>query len=460
MKKKAFPTALMSSRLAIELQRFMKGLFLSKYFAFFLFGLTSLPVRAEAPLLDFWKEATPQELPFAEEWLVEKEEGGLTWKEFYFTSQMVDGTPYRIYAIYAAPTGRSGLPAVLHIHGAGDSADPATVRWWAEHGYAALSFDWMANPGGRKPPGARYSNLGGDTELEPKQFLFAIPPERSRIHISLIAARRALSWLSERPEIDRTRIGVEGVSWGGFQSLILAAIDPRVKATVDVYGMGFFQGTNLNGGCFGLTGPLQSFPKEQQQDWLTHFDPQNYLERIKTPVFLATGTNDMFFWFPLIEKTFTALPGEKALWVEPNVNHSLHFPDRPRLLTQAAGWFNRELLGQGPPPPVLNLEEVSPSRVGFHVKTEPDRIATARINYLWLDKEPVGGSIGVYWNKTSKWEAVPASAEGVAKETWSAPLSQPPVEAQYVTCYATVETTEGLIFSSVAQTVPLSEKKN
>jgi dienelactone hydrolase len=45
---------------------------------------------------------------------------------------------------------------------------------------------------------------------------------------------RTLDYLASRPEVDRRRIGCIGLSVGGYRSFLLAALDPRIKAAVDV----------------------------------------------------------------------------------------------------------------------------------------------------------------------------------------------------------------------------------
>ena len=45
---------------------------------------------------------------------------------------------------------------------------------------------------------------------------------------------RALDWLVERPEVDRSRIATLGISMGSTMAWWLAALDERVKVTVDI----------------------------------------------------------------------------------------------------------------------------------------------------------------------------------------------------------------------------------
>ena len=51
---------------------------------------------------------------------------------------------------------------------------------------------------------------------------------------------RTLDYLASRPEVDRQRLGCVGLSVGGYRSFLLAALDRRIKAAVDVGWMTSF----------------------------------------------------------------------------------------------------------------------------------------------------------------------------------------------------------------------------
>jgi dienelactone hydrolase len=51
---------------------------------------------------------------------------------------------------------------------------------------------------------------------------------------------RTLDYLASRPEVDRDRLACVGLSVGGYRSFMLAALDPRIKAAVDVGWMTSF----------------------------------------------------------------------------------------------------------------------------------------------------------------------------------------------------------------------------
>ncbi len=51
---------------------------------------------------------------------------------------------------------------------------------------------------------------------------------------------RSLDYLAARPDVDRNRLGCVGLSVGGYRSFLLAALDERIKAAVDVGWMTSF----------------------------------------------------------------------------------------------------------------------------------------------------------------------------------------------------------------------------
>jgi carboxymethylenebutenolidase len=48
--------------------------------------------------------------------------------------------------------------------------------------------------------------------------------------------RDALDWVSERKDVDATRIGLLGVSLGAALGVALAAQEPRIRALIDYFG--------------------------------------------------------------------------------------------------------------------------------------------------------------------------------------------------------------------------------
>ncbi len=55
---------------------------------------------------------------------------------------------------------------------------------------------------------------------------------------AVVARRRVIDWLQSRPEVDPKKIGAYGVSLGGVVTAVLAAVEPRIVASVVVMGSG------------------------------------------------------------------------------------------------------------------------------------------------------------------------------------------------------------------------------
>lgn len=90
----------------------------------------------------FWGDPRAPRLPLDVESAGEFDYDGLRMRRIRYTGSTWQGRPQRVYAIYAHPAGEGPFPAVLQIHGGGQTAYAANVAWFVRRGYACLAFDW------------------------------------------------------------------------------------------------------------------------------------------------------------------------------------------------------------------------------------------------------------------------------------------------------------------------------
>jgi dienelactone hydrolase len=144
---------------------------------------------------------------------------------------------------------------------------------------------------------------------------------------------RTVDYLASRAEVDRNRIGCVGLSMGGYRSYLLAALDPRIKAAVDVGWMTSFgsqikqQVINTIGLSFHINGLYRylDFP-----DFAALIAPRALM--------VINGSQDQLF----------ALDGVKAAFDKiARCYAKAGAPDRQRCrMYDAPHQFNREMQGE------------------------------------------------------------------------------------------------------------------
>jgi dienelactone hydrolase len=218
----------------------------------------------------------------------------------YYAGEPLDGKPTRVFAYYARPEGDGPFPAMVLVHGGGGKAFPQWAALWADRGYAVLAMDLSGNgPDGRRLPDGG-PDQGDDTKFRP--FADAEADQMWTYH-AVAAVLRGHSLLASLPEVDKDRIGVTGISWGGYLTCIVAGIDDRVKAAVPVYGCGF-----LDEDSAWLPSRFSKMEPEQRERWVRLFDPSRYLPGVSCPIFFVNGTNDFAYPLGSYQKSYRLVP--------------------------------------------------------------------------------------------------------------------------------------------------------
>jgi dienelactone hydrolase len=239
--------------------------------------------------------------------------------EVRYTSHEWKGEPVRIFGFLACPErkAKEKLPALLLVHGGGGYATLDRVVEAAERGFVALSID-LPGKGTNRENFSRSS--GPDMTVE--QIYTVMPSLReSYLYHAIRAQRRAISLLAQRPEVDTTRIGMMGASWGGASGLITTSLDKRVRCFVNVFGAGYVREGSTWEHHFAKM-PAGAFDR-----WEANYDAARYVGQIKVPVLGVAATNDGCYWLPQFMKTLREVGSKNTqLLVLPNKDHKLDAP--------------------------------------------------------------------------------------------------------------------------------------
>jgi dienelactone hydrolase len=169
-----------------------------------------------------WVEAPPK---FEEVGIV----AGKGYRVHKLQYEIVPG--FQSVALLYEPEGVHGkMPAILNVNGhvgpEGKAVEYKQKRCitFARHGILALSLEWFSfgelNQNGNQHAFGHHLDLVG----------------ANGVGLFYLAMRKGLDYLYDHSNTDRTRLGVTGLSGGGWQTIVLSSLDERVRVTVPVAG--------------------------------------------------------------------------------------------------------------------------------------------------------------------------------------------------------------------------------
>jgi len=248
-----------------------------------------------------------------------------------FPSSENDGEPCmgNVTGICYFPTGTAKSPLVILAHGIGDSSIipcHALARTLARSGIASFVI-YLPIHSRRLPKDMkeRFYNLTLDEWFE-------------LYRVSVVNIRQVLDWAQSRHEIDSDKIGIAGISFGGYVAGIALGIDDRLKAGALLLSCG-------NQEKLGWTRSTRRIPrynvseavyKEGQKRYMAYveevsahgfenvvvprpsysFDPFTFCSTIKTkPVFLANAIWDEYFPRVAAKEFWQACGRPNQLWL-------------------------------------------------------------------------------------------------------------------------------------------------
>lgn len=404
----------------------------SQFLNLFAILLVQLSAEAAPDLSRYFAVPNAKELPLEKKVLSETLKDGVKTQAVTFRGADFNGKPTKIFAWYSRPAKEGKYPAVLQIHGAGlTTLDPNPD--FAKNGFACLVIDWAGEcrerkvP--RKPPTSEFSSTGNMASRKNGKWQIA-GVETDGIRNGVLFARRALEFLRNQPEVDKDKLMVVGSSAGAHLTLLLLGQEPGLHAAVVKYGCAYIR--DLKGFFGGYFGPVSLCPIKEQDQWLAHLDPKHGLKNSRAKVLLLSGTDDIFFWMPVVLKTFREMPEPKRLLMRPNDNHRLVGKE-----TVSAAWFKASLshpfLWPSTPAPVV--KEQKDGRLLFSVR--PSDAPVLKSVKLICKSMPIPFEYRA--QSKVRWQEIPMRKSG---EEWCAELPAIGKDDQLV-AYVLVEDVSG-----------------
>jgi dienelactone hydrolase len=163
------------------------------------------------------------------------EADGLVTEDISFAPEAGDRVPT---LLVRRPSGSARQPVVIVLHGTGGSKEgmASRLRELAGRGFVAVAIDGRYH-GARAVKGS----AGMSPYLEAILRTYRTGRERPFLYDTVWDVMRLIDYLVTRPDVDPARIGLTGISKGGMETYLTAAVDPRVAVAVPMIGVQSFR---------------------------------------------------------------------------------------------------------------------------------------------------------------------------------------------------------------------------
>ena len=319
---------------------------------------TFTPYKAgEVPqtVTDLWKDYDARKESLDVQVVKEWKADGVVTRYVTFKVGTFKGDDAHIAAYYCFPENGKRNAAFVWSHGGGQRAEKGRGIYFAKQGFATIDINWLGRPmedgidvntdWGKVDPtqGPRFYSKalrqGWKRNLQPDQYsIDPVPsPRNANWFLLTVAARRAITFLEQQPEVDPDRIGFSGFSMGGMITA-MTAIDTRLKAVVPFVGGSGFKYIDFP----GIEGSSIRPHFQDLELYKTTIDASGYWPLVKCPVLFISSSNDFHSAFDRIYQSMALLKHQD--WRVSTNMHQNHGPG-PEQWVLLNHWFNQYLKG-------------------------------------------------------------------------------------------------------------------
>ena len=393
-------------------------------------GLTESHAALPTPP-EVWKDYNPDAGDFKEQIIKEETKDGIYFRDTYISAYVL-GEEIRVYCKYGVKAGATNAPGLMNVHGWMSSAS-IDINF-AKDGWAVMAHDYCGKTGNRLeytnyPKKLRYGNMdtavGYRVKSKTPDGKDITDPKQTDDYLWYAIQRRVLSYLLAQKEVDQTRIGAQGYSYGGTLMWNLG-MDPRVKAIVAYFGIGwldFYRDKQV----WMYNAPYVEPSKTPGEELiLSAIAPESHAPYIRAASLWLNGSNDHHGGHERGEQTFKKF--------QPNVPWTFAHQARAHHGTDKLGqdcklWLEKYVLGKDifwPARPKAEIKLDADGIPEMHVTpASPAQIQELQIYYAL--KNPV--SFARFW----------ADAKAVRHgNTWTAKLPVLNVD-DYVFAFANIK---------------------
>jgi len=233
----------------------------------------------------------------------------------FFDGLNYHGKETKVFCWYGVPESleqEEKAPAVVLVHGGGETVFPQWVKKWTNKGYIAISIGLEGQVPGPKNQESAIEMKHPTTENSgPYRHGFFLDVMNEELpnqwfYHAVADIILANSLLRSFPEVDTTKIGITGISWGGILTNVVTGIDNRFAFAVPVYDCGYLHEAPT------YMKQLKAHTPESKQFYLENWEPSLYAPLQQQSILFVDGTNDGHFSMNSFTKTYLASGAEKS----------------------------------------------------------------------------------------------------------------------------------------------------
>ena len=194
------------------------------------------------------------------------------------------------------------------------------MQKWNAQGFAAIAIAVEGQTDSRVPPGPKTeSNPQGwqrhDASGPARKGIYgdsAEPLADQWMYHAVADVVLANSLLRSLPEVDASRVGVCGISWGGIITSTVVGIDTRFAFGIPIYG------------CGALDRAAENYVRALRENRIYRevWEPLLRLPRATMPLLWLTGPRDVHFPLDVQQASYRIAPGPRLVSVPFDMKHS------------------------------------------------------------------------------------------------------------------------------------------